>query len=93
MLLYVNRNRKAHYSGNPRTTTSTFTQFLSSDLVPGAIRPDIAVVVDWSYNTKLLTYCGTFIWLLKFLFNAELSPKRYWPGPRSQGEGEEGDYV
>ena len=26
-------------------------------------------------------------------FNAELSPKRYWPGPRSQEVGEEGDYT
>ena len=25
-------------------------------------------------------------------FNAELSPKRYWRGPRSQEVGEEGDY-
>ena len=24
-------------------------------------------------------------------FNAELSPKRYWCGPRSQEEGQEGD--
>ena len=27
------------------------------------------------------------------LFNAELSPKRYWRGPRSQELGEEGDYT
>ena len=27
------------------------------------------------------------------LFNAELSPKRYWWGPRSQEVGEEGDYT
>ena len=26
------------------------------------------------------------------LFNAELSPKRYWREPRSQEVGEEGDY-
>ena len=25
------------------------------------------------------------------LFNAELSPKRYWQGPRSHNVGEEGD--
>ena len=27
------------------------------------------------------------------LFNAELSPKRYWRGPRSQEVGEEGNYI
>ena len=27
------------------------------------------------------------------LFNAELSPKRFWRGPRSQEVGEEGDYI
>ena len=31
------------------------------------------------------------IWL--DLFNAELSPKRYWRGPGSQEVGEEGDYT
>ena len=27
-----------------------------------------------------------------WVFNAELSPKRYWRGPRSQEVGEEGDF-
>ena len=27
----VHRNRKAHWDGKPRTATSTFTQFLSSE--------------------------------------------------------------
>ena len=31
MLLYVRRNRKAHWDGKPRTATSTFTQLLNSD--------------------------------------------------------------
>ena len=31
------------------------------------------------------------VWLN--VFNAELSPKRYWRGPRSQEVGEEGDYI
>ena len=30
-------------------------------------------------------------WLV--LFNAKLSPKRRWQGPRSQKVGEEGDYA
>ena len=35
------------------------------------------------------------IWLVGRLncFNAELSPKRYWRGPRSREMGEEGDYI
>ena len=32
VLLYVHRNRKAHYDGEPRTATSTFTQLLNSEL-------------------------------------------------------------
>ena len=31
MLLYVHRNHKAHYDGEPRTATSTFTQLLNSE--------------------------------------------------------------
>ena len=27
------------------------------------------------------------------MFNAELSPKKYWRGPKSQEVGEEGDYT
>ena len=30
MLLYVHRNHKAHWDGEPRTATSTFTQLLNS---------------------------------------------------------------
>ena len=34
-------------------------------------------------------------WLANWLdlLNAELSPKRYWQGPRTQEVGKEGDYT
>ena len=32
-------------------------------------------------------------WLVRELSNTELSPKRYWRGPRSQEAGEEGDCM
>ena len=31
VLLYVHRNRKAHYDWEPRTATATFTQLRSSE--------------------------------------------------------------
>ena len=36
-------------------------------------------------------FCVLVGWLK--WFNAELSPTRYWRGPRSQEVGEEGDYA
>ena len=37
-------------------------------------------------------FCSTSrYWFWLNVFNAELSPKRYWRGPRSQEVGEEGD--
>ena len=43
MLLYVHRNHKAHYDGEPRTATSTFTQLLNSEHREG-IRPDLNTI-------------------------------------------------
>ena len=45
--------------------------------------------IGWAFTSCLLgvSLVGWLHW-----FNAELSPKRYWRGPKSQEVGEEGGY-
>ena len=56
IILYVHGNQKARLDGQPRTSTSTLTQLLNYVFLVLYARPDITVTVDWTSNTKLLTY-------------------------------------
>ena len=61
MLLYVHRNRKAHYKGKPRTATLTFTQLLSSGFEAVA---KFAFIYDGSVWSFLWTIFERLLFLL-----------------------------
>ena len=51
MLLYVHRNHRAHYDGEPRTATSTFTQLLNSEHREGIIRDQYTIHIKPGHNS------------------------------------------
>ena len=75
VLLYVHRNRKAHKDGEPRTATSTFTQFLNS--VPQSLVEFMYIVFTRmpgeSYRRRLMSLlqylCYVFRALISSLVN------------------------
>ena len=59
---------------------------LSTPLSPASRKPTPAEPLNWKEERKQRELVS--VWLT--LFNAELSPKRYWRGPRSQEVGGRG---